>query len=109
MSIFDQGKAILGALSIGDATVIKEIQTGTVTVDPANAATGHEKISTNVTITGAAVGDIVIVEPPSDLEDNLIPAGAVVTSANTVAIKMYAGAAVDGASKTWRYLWIDLT
>jgi hypothetical protein len=108
--LFDKGKALLHALSVGDdSTSIRKIKSGTITVDPADAATGHEKVSTNATITGVAVGDIVILEPPSALEDDLIPAGAVVTAADTVAVKMYAGAAVNGASRVWRYLWIDLT
>jgi len=85
------------------------VYTGTVTVDPANASSGHEKVDTDVTITGAAVGDIVVLEPPDALEDDLVPAGAVVVSANTVTVKLYAGAAVNGASRTWRYLWVDLT
>jgi hypothetical protein len=80
---------------------------GTVAVDPPSlgAATAA---SVTVTISGAAVGDTVWLFPPSTLEDGLILQAAEVTAANTVTLKIFNArtVAVDGVSRTWRYVII---
>lgn len=104
----------IDALYLGDGTTggskLLGLKAVTAAVDPAsiNAAT---KAGTAVTLTGVAAGDIVIAIPPSDLEDDLVPAGCVVTSANTATLYLYNASAspVDGASKTWTFLILDLT
>jgi hypothetical protein len=98
-------------LNVGTGSDIKKIKSGTVTVDPASiaATTSGE---TAVTITGVAVGDIVIFEPPSALETGLAyGATGRVSAADTVQLRLtnVTGLAIDGASLTWRYLWVDLT
>lgn len=104
------GDATVGTLAVGSAgTVINKIKSGTASVNlpSINAeATGSQTF----TVTGAAVGDVVVVNPPS-LTSGLSFAGAAVTGANTVTI--YAlnatAAPIDEAAATFTYLWFDLT
>ncbi|MFN8533853.1 MAG: hypothetical protein U0556_09920 [Dehalococcoidia bacterium] len=102
--------AQVGALRVGGGSRVRKVQTGTLTVDPAEILAGAAA-NTAVTLTGVAVGDIVVVEPPADLEAGLVPIGAIVTDADEVSLRLYNPtiAAVDGAEKAWRYLWVDLT
>jgi hypothetical protein len=81
---------------------------GTVSVDPADQV-GAGFFNHDVTITGVAVGDIVHVQPPETLENDLRMVGAAAQAANTVRIRMQAIAAVNGAARDWSYIWIDLT
>lgn len=76
---------------------------GTVSVDPADQV-GAGFFNTDITITGVAVGDLVLIQPPQTLEDALRLVGAGVQSANTVRIKMEATGAVNGAAREWAYL-----
>lgn len=101
------GQGLAG--TVGPATV-KRIQNGTVTVDPASI-TNATSLETAVTITGVAAGDIVIFEPPVSLETGLVYGGVRVSAADTVQLRLscIAAAPVDGASRTWRYVWFDLT
>lgn len=82
----------------------------TAAVNPGSINT-LSKLGTAITLTGVAVGDVVIAIPPSDLEDDLVPAGCVVTGANTATVYLYnpSAGSVDGASKTWSFLIVDLT
>lgn len=134
MNRLTKGKALVGALSIdaqditisddlavGDATTtatlkvgasgstIKTIKTATASVDfpsISNGATG----SATFTVTGAAVGDVVVVNPPA-LTSGLAFAGAAVTGANTVTVYALNGSAapINEAAATFTYLWVDLT
>lgn len=99
----------LAALSIG-AEVLKKMDYGTVAVDPGSIA-ANTKGSKAVTIAGLAAGDMLILQPPSNLEAGLSYVGHEVTAANELTIYLlnHTGAAVDGASLSWRYLWLDLT
>lgn len=130
-----RGTALLGAirldvtgdatvsddLTVGDATttatlkvgssgtVIKTIKSGTASVNlPSinNLATG----SATFTVTGAAVGDVVVVTPPT-MTAGLSFGGAAVTSANTVTVyaQNASGGTIDEAAATYTYLWFDLT
>lgn len=105
------GRIFTNKIKVGTSgTDIKQISIGTVALDPASLA-ALTKANTDFTLTGAADGDVVLMVPPSDLEDDLLPCGAVVTAANTVSVYLYNGSdsAVDGAEKTWTYIWLDLT
>ncbi len=66
--------------------------------------------SGTITVTGAAAGDVVVVNPPA-LTTGLVFAGAGVTATNTVTV--YAvnatASAINEAAATFRYLWVDLT
>lgn len=105
-----RGEAAVGALQIGDNDTVYGIEFGTVSIDPAsiNATT---RGGTTFTLTGAATTDIIIVNPPSDLNDDLIFAGAAVTAANTVTIYLYnpTAGSINQAAATFSYCWIDTT
>lgn len=72
----------------------------TATVDPASLADAAGA-STDVTVTGAALGDFVLVAPKVDVVDLLVDAR--VTAANTVTIRVQneSGAGANLASSTW--------
>ena len=105
-----KGEAAVGALQIGDNDTVYGIEFGTVAIDPAsiNATT---RGGTTFTLTGAATTDIIIVNPPSGLNDDLIFAGAAVTAADTVTIYLYnpTASAINDTATTWSYVWIDMT
>lgn len=90
--------------------VIKKVDTGTVSLDFASIA-GTTRGSVTFTLTGAAAGDLIHMQPPAGLEDDLLFVGAEVTSANTVTVYLYnpTVSAIDAAAATWRYIWLDLT
>lgn len=87
------------------AKSITQIIQGTVAIDPASlgAATSAE---TAVTISGAATGDIVVMNVPPALEVGLVFSGARVSAANTVQVRLsnITAGAIDGANLTWGYL-----
>lgn len=75
----------------------------TATVDPASLADAAGA-STDVTVTGAAVGDFVMVAPGVDVVDTTVT--AFVTAANTVTIRVQneSGAGANLASSTWNIM-----
>lgn len=104
-----RGTAVVGALAVGTGSTIKGIKTGTASVNLPSingAATG----SATFTVTGAAVGDVVVVNPPA-LTTGLAFSGAAVTGANTVTV--YATNAttnpINEDAKDFTFLWVDLT
>lgn len=104
-----RGTALVGALAVNAGTTVKHIKSGTASVNLpsiANAATG----SADFTVTGAAVGDIVVVNPPA-LTTGLAYAGAAVTAADTVTVYAVnaSAAPINEAAKDFTYLWIDVT
>jgi hypothetical protein len=98
-----------GRLAVGAGTTIKKIDSSTATVAQTIIGAGNKESAT-FTLTGAAVGDIVIVEPPTGLDQNLIVSDIGVFSADTVTIKLYnKDNDPKDAGGTYRYLWFDLT
>lgn len=94
-----------GTSSVG----ITQVYTGTVAVNPSSLLTlTSEDVS--VTITGAASGDIVIMNPPATLESTLSYGGAYVSAANTVKVRIvnHSAGTVDGASLSWTYALIRM-
>lgn len=97
-------------LSVGGGDILYKVRKATVSVNPASIAT-LTKAGTAVTVTGVAVGDIVVAVPPATLEDDLIPAGAVVTDTDEVTVYLYnaAGTSTDGAAANWTLLIFELS
>ncbi len=92
-------------MSIGGGDLIYKVTKATVSVNPASIA-ATTKAGTAVAVSGVRAGDIVTAIPPSDLEDDLIPAGAVATADDVVTVFLYnaSGVAVDGVAKNWTLL-----
>lgn len=104
------GDATVGTLAVGSAgSVIKTIKSATVSVDLPSISGGATGSAT-FTVTGAAVGDVVTVNPPS-LTSGLAFAGAAVTGANTVTVYAVNATAnpINEVAKDFTYLWFDLT
>jgi hypothetical protein len=104
------GDLAAGTLAVGSSgSVIKKIATGTGSVDFAEIAAGATGSGT-ITVTGAAAGDVVVVNPPA-LTAGLAFAGAAVTATNTVTVYAVNATAspINEAAATFRYLWVDLT
>lgn len=83
---------------------ITYVKSGTVSVNPASLATLASS-ETSVTISGAAVGDIVIMNVPASLETGLAFSGARVSATDTVLVRLtnVTAGSVDGAALNWTY------
>ena len=86
---------------------ITYILKGTIAVDPVSLA-ANSSAETELTIAGAASGDIIVFNVPASLEAGLAFSGARVSAADTVQLRLsnVTGIAVDGASRTWSYMII---
>ena len=80
---------------------LSDVKTGTATWDPASIADGNE-VATEVTVTGAALGDFALVSFSLDVSDLVLDAQ--VTAANTVTAVLAnnTGSAVNLSSGTLR-------
>ena len=105
-----KGEAAVGALQVGTGEMVYKIDFGTASVDPASIA-ATTRSSVTFTLTGAETTDIIIVNPPADLNDDLIFCGAAVSAADTVSIYLYnpTGSAINDTARTFSYVWIDTT
>jgi hypothetical protein len=94
----------------GATATIKRIEANTVAADPGSIA-AQTRGSIDVTITGVAVGDIVVMDPPDGLNAGLVYGGCRVTANNTLRIYLanITGAAIDDGSTVYDFLWFDLT
>lgn len=94
----------LAKLIVDELNVLRDdvIGVATFTFDPPSMANAAGATSSNVTVTGAAFGDMVDVAAPYTLQG--IIATAYVTAADTVNVRLHngTGAAVNLASGTWR-------
>lgn len=92
-----------------DTTVVKVCQFS-VAIDPASI-TNATSAETLVTVNGVSVGDFIEANVPASLETGLAFSGVRVSAANQIAVRLscVAAAPVDGASRTWSFLWYDLT
>lgn len=90
-------------------STIQGFLTGTVSLDPGSIG-AQTRGSVTFTLSGAAPGDIVILQPPTGLNAGLIYAGARVTTANTVTVFIgnLTGGSIDDGAQTWEYIWIDV-
>lgn len=104
-----RGTALVGALAVGTGSTVKGIKTGTLSLNPASINNGASGTVTG-TITGAAAGDVVIVNPPA-LTSGLAFAGAAITAADTVTVYLTnaSGAPINEGAGDYTYVWIDLT
>ena len=80
--------------------LFKEVYTSASSVNPGSAIAGAE-VSGTITVTGAAVGDFVMVSPGVDLQTLILSASVI--SANTVewVLMNETAGTVDLAASTW--------
>jgi hypothetical protein len=96
------------ATALQNASIVIGISTlsGTVVWNPGDLADGGQETSADITVTGAALGDYVMVSAPYDLAG--MTATAYVKAANTVNISIVneTGGNINLASGTWKVLII---
>jgi hypothetical protein len=95
-------------VKIGQGTAISKVLRGTVSVNPSSVAANSVSTQT-VTITGAATGDSVVLNPPAaGLTAGLLVTQVRVSAADTVSVTYYntTGSAIDEGSGTWNYLLV---
>jgi len=82
---------------------------GTLSVNPGDIS-DQQRGSVAVTLTGIAAGDLLVLEPPTNLAVGLAYAGFRIT-ADTVTIFLYnsSGGSVNDGALDWRYTWWDRT
>jgi hypothetical protein len=100
-----------GGVKIGSAgTGVLKFASGTVTIDFGSVSANNTGTQT-ATITGAATGDVVLLNIPSGLEAGLVLAGCYVSAADTITVRLanVTGSPIDPASASYRYIWYDLT
>lgn len=83
--------------------------TATATLNFPSIAAGTVEVLT-MTVTGAAVGDAVLLGPPSTIDASLMWSGFV-SATNTISVRVYnpTGAPIDPASSAWRATAIRAT
>lgn len=88
--------------NVKPATLFSAVINGTTIFDPASLTTYTGATSSAVTVTGAALGDFVLVSAPYDQAG--VMANGYVSAANTVKISVFNATAgtIDLASGTWK-------
>lgn|GEM_PF-6149001 len=92
---------VTGTAEIKSSLGLKLTGVTTATWDPASLADGAQE-SKDVAVTGAAVGDFVLVAAPVDVVDLLISAQVTAADTVTITIANETGGAVDLASGDWK-------
>lgn len=102
-----QGIVATAYVSAADTVRIKvhrpvDLLTGSATWNPGSLADGAGETSAGITVTGAALGDAVVVYPPYDLQD--VTCTGYVQAADTVEIRLQneSTGVRDLASGTWQ-------
>lgn len=96
------------SVAVGSGTAITKIVKGSVTIDPASVAANTVAAQT-FTLTGAVVGDTLILNcPTAGLTAGLLVSNFFVSAADTVSVTFNntTGAPIDQASATWFYTLI---
>jgi len=102
--ITSQNGVRIGAAGTDIVRVVK----GAITVDPANLAANTAAEET-LTLTGAAVGDIVILQPPAaGINAGMLVCDVRVSAADEIKFRLLnsTGGAINVASADWNYLLI---
>ena len=70
----------------GTGATVTDVLTATSTIDFPSISANTTSDSPNITVTGAAVGNVVMVAPPAAIESGLVITGYV-SAANTVKVR----------------------
>lgn len=89
--------------STDQTSKVKSFITASATATIASA-TDNPSVSGNVTVTGAAVGDIVLLASPTAIVANQHVTGGTVTATNTVVLHAVSVGASTGASRTYNII-----
>ena len=104
------GTTTLATTSIGAGTPISKLLFGTVSLDLPSIAASSTGLGTT-TLTGATGGMKCFLEPPFDLNDELLPKSAttsIIEGAGVIGAYVYNdGVVIDVGAQTWGYLCIQ--
>lgn len=100
-SVLHDGTTALTATAAEINTVCDGVLTGSVVWNPASVVTG-EKASVQLTVTGAAVGDFVLVAPGVDIQEFTHSGSVIATDTVELVLANNTGGAIDIASSTWK-------
>jgi len=105
-----RGEISVGGIVGSTGDVNYGLDFGTASVDPASIA-ATTRGSVTFTLTGAKTTDVIIVNPPSDLNDDLIFCGAAISADDTVSIYLYnpTASAINDTARTFSYVWVDMS
>ena len=105
-----RGEIAVGGIVGSTGDVNYGLDFGTASVDPASI-NATSRGSVTFTLTGAKTTDIIVVNPPADLNDDLIYCGAAISAADTVSIYLYnpTASGINDTARTFSYVWIDMT
>ena len=105
-----RGEISVGGIVGSTGDVNYGLDFGTAEVNPASIA-ATTRGSVTFTLTGAKTTDLIIVNPPADLNDDLLFVGAAITAADTVSLYLYnpTASGIDDTARTFSYVWIDMT
>jgi hypothetical protein len=97
-----------GGIKLGSKT-LGGVLSGVVSVNPPSIL-ATSRASVSVTIAGVKAGDLVVMEPPATLNDDLIYCGCE-AGAGVVYVNIYnpTGGAVDDTAKDWNYRIIQVS
>ena len=96
---------VAGLKAGSDGTTLTTIIKGSFTIDAADLAS-VTAVDESVTISGVAVGDILIVNPPATaLTAGMLVCQAWVSATDTIKFRLYnaSGGAINLASASWNY------
>lgn len=95
------GVVVADGFKVGDVAQPEAVVSTTITFDPPSLLTGGVAVSSGITVTGAALGDLIELYPPYDTQG--VAAQAQASAANTIVISIHNRSAgtVDLASGTW--------
>lgn len=93
-------------VTIGSGTIVTKLMHGTTSIDPPSIAIYTTGLGTT-SLTGATADMKCFVQPPSDLNDDLIPKGCT-TTADVIGVYLYHAttSAINDTARTWGYLLI---
>jgi hypothetical protein len=97
-----------GGFKIGSKN-LNGFLSGTVSVNPPSIL-ATSRASVSVTIAGVVATDIVVMEPPATLNDDLIYCGCE-AGAGVVYVNIYnpTGAAIDDSARDWKYKIVQVS
>ncbi len=98
-----------GGPSVVSPTAVKGFRSIGAAINPGSIS-AQTVYTADVTITGSRVGDLILLIPPANLLAGLT-FNAYVSASNTVTIRVSNATAspIVESSKTWNFVWIDLT
>jgi len=92
-----------GFIAGSGTTVVTAVLTATSTIDFTSLSANTTADSSGITVTGAAVGDVVMVAPPATIASGLVVTGYV-SAADTVKVRVanVTASPIDPASGSFR-------